>query len=105
MFVRFASFCASQPLPSLKSAWLKFSARGGSFGHGRHARKRLKISYNQLRYNFPAADFYLMQAQIKAGEAAQIELARLKFKVIADIRRRLPERPPRRAKRGPDFQI
>jgi len=106
ILVRLAAFCASQPLPSLKSAWQKFSARGGSFGRGQHASKPLKISYGQLCYNFPAADFYLIQAQIKAEETARINKAKLLCKVIADIRCRLPERPPRRrVRRETEYEI
>lgn len=96
VLVRFTNYCASQQLPSVKSAWQKFSARGGSFGRGQHASKPLKISYGQLRYHFPAADFYLMQGELKAIQAAQTKLAQLRLKVMADIRRRLPDRPPRR---------
>jgi hypothetical protein len=106
VLVRFAEFCASQPLPSLAAAWEKFRRRGGSFGRGRHASKPLRIKYGQLRYNFPAADFRLLQGELKAIQAAQTKLAQLRFKVVADIRRRLPDRPPRRrVKRGLDFSI
>lgn len=90
----------------MRAAWKKFSARGGSFGRGKHASKPLKISYGQLRYHFLAGDFYLMQAEIQAGEMAETKLAQLRFKVIADIRSRLPDRPPRRrVKREIDFEI
>jgi len=106
VLVRFADFCASFRLPSMKVAWDKFSTRGGSFGLGRHARNPLKISYGLLRYHFPAPDFYLMQAQQQAIQAAQTNLAQLRLKVIADIRSRLPERPPRRrGKKELEFQI
>ncbi len=106
VLVRFAGFCASIPMPSMKSAWNKFSARGGSFGRGQHASKPLKISYGQLCYHFPTADFYLMQNELKAISAAQTKLAQLRFKVIADMRRRLPERPPRRReKKELEFHI
>jgi len=106
VFVRFAEFCASQPLPSVKAAWEKFCRRGGSFGRGQHAGKRLKISYNQLRYNFPAADFYLMQTEIRARAESEIKQAQLLSKIIAEIRERLPDRPlRRRVKRETDFQI
>ncbi len=96
VLVRFAEFCGSQPLPSIKAAWLKFAARGGSFGRGLHASKPLKISYGQLRYNLPAADFYLIQAQLKAIQTAQTKLAQERLRIVADIRRRLPDRLPRR---------
>ena len=106
VLVRFAGFCASQQLPSLISAWKKFSARGGSFGRGQHASKPLKISYGQLCYNFPAPDFYLMQGELKAIQAAQIRLAQLRSKIISDIRRRLPDQlPRRRMKRELEFHI
>ena len=106
VFVRFAEFCASQPLPSVRAAWENFCRRRGSFGRGMRARKPLKISYNQLRYNFPAADFYLMQAEIRARAVSNIKQAQLLSKIIVGIRQRLPERPPRRRiKREADFQI
>jgi len=106
LLVRFAEFCACQKLASLKSAWNKFCQRGGSFGRGRHAGKPLKVSYGQLRYNFPAADFYLLQGELKAIQALQTKLAQLRLEIVADIRRRLPDRPPRRrVKRETDFQI
>ena len=106
VLVRFANFCASGRQPSMKAAWDKFAARGGNFGRGQHASKPLKISYGQLCYHFPAPDFYLMQGELKAIQAAQTKLAQLRLKVIADIRRRLPDRVPRRrVKKDLDFQI
>jgi hypothetical protein len=106
VLVRFTNFCAGQQLPSLKAAWKIFSARGGSFGRGQHASKPLKISYGQLRYHFPAIDFYLFQTQLKVIQAAEIMLGKLRLNVVADIRRRLPDRlPRRRVKRENDFQI
>lgn len=106
VLVRFANFCAAIRQPSMKVAWEKFSARGGSFGRGQHASNPLKISYGMLCYNFPAADFYLMQRELKMIQAAQIRLAHLRLKIIADIRGRLPDRPPRRrVKKEGDFQI
>jgi hypothetical protein len=106
VLVRFAGFCASIPMPSVRAAWQKFSARGGAFGRGQHASKPLKISYGQLCYHFPATDFYLMQGELKAIQAAQMKLAQLRFKAIADIRRRLPDRSPRRrVKKELNFQI
>jgi hypothetical protein len=90
----------------MKTAWKKFSARGGSFGHGQHASKPLKISYGQLCYHFPASDFYLMQGELKAISAAKTRLAQLRLKAVADIRRRLPDRlPRRRVKRELEWQI
>ena len=65
-----------------------------------------EISYQQIIYHFYSADFYLMQAQLKAIEKAQAKLDQVKFAARADITNRLPERPPRRrVKRETDFQI
>lgn len=106
LLVRFANFCASIPLRSMKSAWKKFSARGGSFGRGQHASRPLKISYGQLCYHFQATDFYLIQRELQVIQAAQTKLAQLRLKVVGDIRRRLPDRPlPMRVKREINFQI
>ncbi len=106
VLVRFTNYCANSCQPSLKVAWGKFSARGGSFGSGGRSGKPLKVSYGQLRYNFHAADFYSMQKQLKAIQTEQTKLAQLRLKVIAEIRSRLPDRPPRRrVKREIDFQI
>jgi hypothetical protein len=106
VLVRFAGFSASTPMPSVRAAWQKFSARGGSFGRGQRAGKPLKISYGQLCYHFPAAGFYLMQGELKVIQAAQTKLAQLRLRVVADIRRRLPDRlPRRRVKREIYFQI
>ncbi len=106
VLVRFAEFCASHRQRSLSAAWRNFSARGGSHGRGRHARPPLKISFYLVSQYFPAAVFYQMQAELKAIAAAQIHLGQLKLKAIADIRARLPDRPPRqRLKRGNTFEI
>lgn len=106
VLMRFAEFCASRPLPSLADAWRKFSARGGSFGHGRRAAGPLAVSYFVLSQHFPAAVFYQLQAELKAIRTAQMNLGRLKLKAIADIRARLPDRPPRRRmNRGNTFEI
>ena len=106
LLVRFVEFCASNHLASMKTAWDKFSARGGSFGRGQHASKPLTISYGQVCYHFRAADFYLMQGEQKTIQSAQTRLAQLRLKVIADVRHRLPDRPPRRrVKPETDFQI
>ena len=100
LLIRFEEFCASNRLPSVKVAWQKFSARK------QNARQGQGISYGQVCYSFSAADFYLMQKQLKVIEAAQTKLDQLRFKAIADIVDRLPERPPRRrGKRELGFQI
>ena len=106
VLIRFAEFCASRPLPSLADAWRQFSARRGSFGHGRRAARPQQISYFVLSQYFPAAVFYQLQAELKAIHTAQMNLGKLKLKAIADIRARLPDRPPRRRmKRGNTFEI
>jgi hypothetical protein len=66
----------------------------------------LKITYGQLQYSFPAANFYLLRAQQKAMETAQANADALQQKFIAEIRERFPARPPRRrVHRETDFQI
>jgi len=106
VLLRFNNFCVTIRQPFLKTAWDKFAARNGSFGRGRYARARLKISYGQLRYYFPAADFKLLQGELKAIAVAQTRFAQLRLRIAEDIRRRLPDRlPRRRVKRQIDFSI
>ena len=90
MLVRFTKFCAGGPQPCLAEAWRQFSTRG------RHPGGRLKIPADRIYHYFPAAEFYLMQAPLRAMETERVELARLRLKVIADIRRRVTSPPPRR---------
>jgi len=104
LLIRFADFCSRVQQPSVKTAWQNFSARGGSFGRGRRSGNRLKITYGQICYHFSAAAFYQMQAELKAIQTAQTNLGQLRLKTIADIRNRLPDRPPR-AKRENAFEI
>jgi hypothetical protein len=106
LLVRFTDFCSRTRHPHMLAAWQKFSARGGSFGRGRHAHKPLRISYGQVRYHFPVAGFYLMQSKLKAIATAQTELGATRLGIIADIRRRLPDRTARKpAPAQSDFQI
>jgi len=100
LMIRFAEFCANNRLPSVKTAWQKFSTRK------QNALRTRGISYGQVCYSFYASDFYLMQKQLKTIEAAKATLDQMRFKAIADITERLPERPPRRRiKCETDFQI
>jgi hypothetical protein len=106
VLVRFAEFAACNSVPSLKTAWQKFAARPGSFRGGRGVRKPLKISLCQIYRYFPAADFYQMQSHLKTIRAEQLNLAQLRLKVTAAIRRQLPDRVPgRRLKREINFEI
>lgn len=106
LLIRFAEFCASQAQPSFSAAWRNFSARGGSFGQGRRAGKPVQISFFVLRQYFPVAAFYQLQGELKAISASQTRLGQVKLNLIAEIRRRLPDRPPRqRGKRQPEFEI
>jgi hypothetical protein len=106
MLVRFVNFIANCPQPSMKEAWRKFARRGGNFGPGRRAGKPLKITYGQLQYSFPAANFYLLRAQQRAMETAQANADALQRKFIAEICEWFPDRPPRRRiKRETDFSI
>jgi hypothetical protein len=105
VLVRFVDFCASKPLRSLKDAWMEFKRRGGSLGMGAPSyRRRLNVSYGQLHYNLPANSYYRIQSHLKAIEAAQIALAAARMEVIADIRRRVPDRPQRKPIQ-PEYQI
>jgi hypothetical protein len=100
LLIRFVEFCAANRLPSVKVAWEKFSMRK------QNAKQTRGISYGQICYSFSAAVFYLMQKQLKAIEAARARLDQLRFKAIADITERLPERPPRRRmKKESNYQI
>ena len=83
----------------VKEAWQKFSRIRGNFTAKR-------ISYGQVCYSFRAAEFYLMQSELKAIETAQARLNKIKFKVITDITNRLPVRAPRRrVRREITFEI
>lgn len=89
LLIRFAEFCASRRLASVRDAWHSFSKRPQN-------RRANEFSYGEVCYSFSAADFYLMQAQLKSIETAQAALEQVKFKAIADITNHLPARPPRR---------
>ncbi|MEI7534124.1 MAG: hypothetical protein WCK57_07105 [Verrucomicrobiae bacterium] len=100
LLIRFVNFCASNRLPSVKDAWQQFSAAR------RNARQTRGISYGQVCYSFPAADFYQMQAHLKAGEKSLGKLDQIRFKVISDITNHLPPRTPGRlTKAGANFEI
>jgi hypothetical protein len=106
VLIRFIDFSARQQFPSMKSAWEKFSARGGNFGCGRRSNKPVKISYGMARYYFPAAKFHKLQEQLEKIDQAQDTLAWLRLDFQAEIITLLPERPPRRrVKKESDFQI
>jgi hypothetical protein len=90
VLVRFANFCASIQQRSLKSAWNNFARREQSAG------RSLKFTYYQVRYEFLAANFYLIQDDLKAVQASQTKLAQQRLRVIADIRSRLDRSPRRR---------
>lgn len=99
LVIRFAQFSASRRLTSVKEAWRMFSQiRGNSAARG--------ISYQQVVYSFPAAEFYRMQAELRAIETARARLEAVKFKAIAEITNRLPLRVPhRRSTQGNDSQL
>ena len=105
VLIRFTEFCAVNRLRSLASAWRFFSARPGSFGRGRHSGRRLNIPADRIYHHFPVAIFYQLQNELKAIQTAQTNLAKLKFKAIADIRARQPDRPGRRTNRPTNFEI
>ena len=106
VMIRFIEFSARQQFPSMKSAWQKFSARGGNFGCGRRSNKPFKISYGMARYYFPAAKFHKLQEQLEKIDQAQDTLAWLRLDFQAEIITLLPERAPRRrVKKKSDFQI
>jgi hypothetical protein len=89
----------------MRTAWEAFEKRRVNVGRGRHSQKPLRaISYSQLCYFFPGRHFAELQGQLKAIATAQIEIGKLRLQFIAEIRRRLPDRPPRPRKQ-PDFSI
>jgi hypothetical protein len=104
---RFANFISSQPQRSLRAAWQVFCRRGGALGHGPKKKNLPQVTYDMLRHNFGAANFYRLQGALKAIHAAELNLARERLAIIAAIRARLPERPAkrRRAKREIMFEI
>jgi len=89
LLIRFVDFCARNRLSSVKIAWKIFST------HKQNGRVG-EFTYGQVTYSFSAADFYMMQSQLKAIETAQAKLDQVKLKAIADITNRLMERPQRR---------
>lgn len=100
LLIHFVDFCAANRLPSVKDAWQQFSAAR------RNTRQARGISYGQVCYSFPAADFYQMQAHLKAGEKSQGKLDQIRFKVISDIANHLPPRTPGRlTKARANFEI
>jgi hypothetical protein len=106
LLVRFVEFCACISPPNLKAGWQKFSSCRGSFGPGRRAHQPLKTSYQKIRYHLAAAGMFPLLAQLRAIAKAQTAAAVLRFGIIAELRRRLPDRPPRqRPQRGNTFEI
>ena len=106
VLIRFIEFSARQQFPSMKSAWEKFSTRGGNCGCGRRSNKPVIISYGMARYYFPAAKFSKLQEQLEKIDQAQNTLAWLRLEFQAEIITLLPERAPRRrVKKESDFQI
>jgi len=106
VLVRFTEYCSRTCHKSMRAAWLKFCARGGNAGPGQRQGKPLKISFDQLYHNFPAAGFYQLQSHLKAIAAAQLALWQDKIRIISDVRRRLPDRLKSKcAKRQICFEI
>jgi hypothetical protein len=106
LLVRFAEFCASTRQPSFKTAWQRFTAKGSTFGRGRRAGQPPKVSLAQVRHHFGVGNFYRMQASLCAIQEEQLKLARLRLKVTADLRHRLPDKlPGRRVNREINFEI
>ena len=89
VLVCFAEFCANNRLRSLASAWAQFSKSV------RIAGKPLQFTYYQVRYEFTAANFYLLQHHVAALRTAQTVLAKQRLDIISKIRSRLPDRRPR----------
>lgn len=106
VLIRFTQFVAATRQPSLKKAWQNFSNRPGSFCRAHNSRKPVKISYCQLCRYFTAANFYRLQAHLKAIQTEQLNLAQLRLAITADIRRQLPDQlPGRRVGREITFEI
>lgn len=106
VMIRFADFCATGRRKSMRAAWLAFAARPGAFGHGRRKKNFRPISYDSALREFGAANFYLIQDALRKMQTSQTNLAQVRLSIIADLRRRLSDRPPRpRARRPNDFQI
>src|ERR1039458_8584455 len=106
VLIRFIDYSARQQFPSMKSAWQKFSTRGGNYGCGRRSNKPLKITYGMARYFFPAAKYSQLQEQLEKIDQAQDTLAGRRLDFQAEIITLLSARPPRRrVKKESDFQI
>lgn len=96
ILIRFINLASNQKFSSMKSAWEAFTARRGSFGRGQHSKKPLKVSYSEARRFLPAAKFRQLQQPTNAIDQAETNRGELRARFIAEIRERLPERPPRR---------
>jgi len=106
VLVRFVELCAKQEFPSFRAAHQAFCRRGGNSGPGRCNGHRLKLGYHSLYWNLPKSCFAEFKHCWKTIRQAQRKIAELRFGLIAEIRARVPDRPPRRrVKREVDFQI
>jgi hypothetical protein len=105
ILTRFVQFIIDRPQPSLAVAWKKFRERGGSFGAGRRGGKPLKPTYYQIRWALPTSLFYQIRAEQNAIATAQSRLEKIQTEADTAIRAKYPERPRKRVRRQPDFQI
>jgi hypothetical protein len=78
--IRFVKFCSRRRLVNLKTAWQAFCAQPGATP---------RITLQQVYYYFSAADFYEMQACLKAAEVSSCKLERVRCEAILNIRQRV----------------
>ena len=98
--IRFSQYVGSHDCTSLRSAWAHFVALSWSRCHA------ARISYASLTRLFPVEQFRALQAYRKAISNAEDAQTDLLASMAADIRARLPDRPPRqRATKGDTYQI
>jgi hypothetical protein len=83
ILIRFVHYCAGCPSTSLRAAWLNFCATPKD--------SESLPSYNVLARHFSKLHFHELQKLLAAAHAAKADLEILKHKIIADLRRRMPE--------------
>jgi hypothetical protein len=101
LLCRFVEFCSRLRFPSLAHAWAEFSRRDGCFERSVARGNLLPITYGKLVYAFNGAKFRQLQADQRAIETAQRNLALHRLQYIAQLRERLPDAPRRPWRRRP----
>jgi len=83
LLIRFLNFCAEWHWKTYKAAWAAFCVC-----------ENQKLSYGTLLRYLPEKCFKEFRRRHKSICRAQLEISRLRERYIAEIRERLPDRPP-----------